>query len=335
MREIPLSTFNPDPKEDGSLSQQGRQHLQVQKEMEEDEAPFLDLAGLASKFESYEYPFHLIDFETCMSAIPFAENRRPYEQVAFQFSHHVMKEGGEIIHASEFIEATPGVFPNFLFVRALKKALMGDATKLFGTIFRYSHHENTVLVQIHKQLANSHEPDKAELMEFIETITTKKDHWQGERAMVDLCALVMGHYYSPKTGGSNSLKYVLPAILRESSYIQQKYSAGIYHSKNFSAHTWITFDESGDIINPYDTLPPVMQEFADADLEFLYEENDLKNGGAALTAYAALQFTQMTPTERTHLTESLLRYCELDTFAMALIIEHWLQLISDSKEEAA
>jgi hypothetical protein len=42
-----------------------------------------------------------------------------------------------------------------------------------------------------------------------------------------------------------------------------------------------------------------------------------------MTAYARMQFEQMSDDERVELTNSLLKYCELDTFAMVLIYEAW------------
>jgi SOS response regulatory protein OraA/RecX len=41
--------------------------------------------------------------------------------------------------------------------------------------------------------------------------------------------------------------------------------------------------------------------------------------GAALTAYAMVQFTQMSDQERSKIQSALLRCCELDTFAMVMI----------------
>jgi hypothetical protein len=38
------------------------------------------------------YPLHLIDFETAAVELPFHVGRRPYEQVDFQFSHHVLED---------------------------------------------------------------------------------------------------------------------------------------------------------------------------------------------------------------------------------------------------
>ncbi len=74
--------------------------------------------------DSWVYPLHMIDFETSSVALPFYEGMHPYESVAFQFSHHIIRQvngGYEIEHAGQFINAEKGHFPNFDFVRALKK----------------------------------------------------------------------------------------------------------------------------------------------------------------------------------------------------------------------
>jgi len=39
-------------------------------------------------------------------------------------------------------------------------------------------------------------------------------------------------------------------------------------------------------------------------------------GGAAMTAFAKLQFSDMTDDEHDQIAKSLLKYCELDTLAM-------------------
>jgi hypothetical protein len=53
------------------------------------------------------------------------------------------------------------------------------------------------------------------------------------------------------------------------------------------------------------------------------KDSEINNGGAALTAYALMQFTQMSDSERNKTKQALLRYCELDTLAMVMIYEFW------------
>jgi hypothetical protein len=329
----------PNPKEPG-LSTSERQWMQIVKSNEGSMEPYLDREGLSSEMAQWKYPIHFIDFETTLVAIPFHKGRRPYEIIAFQFSHHIMHENGKVEHLDEYLNHERGKFPNFDMVRALKRALSKDT----GTIFRYAAHENTVLCQIREQLIHSQESDRQELIQWIETIThapsgsTQK--WEGKRNMVDLLDLVKKYDYHPKTMGSNSIKKVLPAILDSSAYLQNRYSKPIYgsseiQSKNFKDWSWIQRDQNGNLKDPYHLLPPL---FSDLDLETMdsiITEKDLNDGGAAMTAYARMQFTQMTDSERERVCKALLRYCELDTFAMVLIVEYWMHEISEVKRGVA
>jgi hypothetical protein len=281
-----------DPGIDG-LTRSQRQWLQVEKHKNKDNSEYIDTDGLKREFARHIYPLHFIDFETSMVAIPFNKGRKSYEQIAFQFSHHVMDTDGSYRHAGEWISTTPGHFPNFDFVRALKKELETDV----GTIFRYSNHENTVLNQIRTQLQNSDEKDRNELIAWMETITHKEEKvggWRGKRDMIDLCKIVIDFYYHPDTHGSNSIKYVLPAVLKA----------------------------QGKNPNPYGSLPPVFDDYDKETLDRLMSDDDIKNGGAAMTAYALMQFTEMSEAERIKIKEALLRYCKLDTEAMVWIYQY-------------
>jgi hypothetical protein len=325
------------------LSSSERQWLQVEKIKMKDSTPFIDVVGIASEFKNLKYPLHFIDFETTMVAIPFHKGRHPYEQIAFQFSHHTVSADGTITHSNEYINREKGKFPNFDFVRALKRALDKDE----GTIFRYAAHENTVLSQIKKQLISANEPmdDLDELVSFIESITSfsneKGQAVVGNRCMLDLCDLVKKYYYHPMMKGSNSIKKVLPAILNASNHLKEKYSKPIYgsasgiKSHNFADWIWIRINQVGEIEDPYKRLPPVFNDLELAEMDALLTEGSIADGGAAMTAYSRMQFTEMTDGECKRVCDALLKYCELDTFAMVLIWEYWKQEIELSQRKAA
>jgi hypothetical protein len=317
-------------KADGTLSAKERQWMQVEKTQNNDDTFYFDADGFKDAIKNYTYPLHFIDFETSMVAIPFYKGQQPYEQIAFQFSHHVIREDGSIEHIGQFIETEKGKFPNFDFVRALKKDLEQDN----GTIFRYAAHENTVLNQVCAQLYEINEkevPDKDELIQFIHSITYKKDENRvGERNMVDMLQLVKAYFYDPRMGGSNSIKAVLPAVLSRSKYIRNKYSKPIYgktstiKSLNFEdGWIWIQKDETGKIISPYKLLPPLFEDIDQKTAENFITSDSLADGGAAMTAFSKMQFTQITELERQKIIEGLLKYCELDTLAMVMIWEFW------------
>jgi hypothetical protein len=313
------------------LSNSERQWLQVQKAKNNDDTVYFDHHGLKEEMDSWVYPLHFIDFETTMVAIPFEANQAPYEGIAFQFSHHTLDRDGTVQHAGEFLKVEPGYFPNYDFVRALKEELSQDD----GSIFRYSNHENTYLNLILNQLQTDAKPphDREELATFIKSITQSpkksEEIWLGERVMIDLLEVVKKFYFDPRTNGSNSIKHVLPSILNRSDFLQCKYIKPIYGneegipSKNFNNQIWIEHSDNGSICDPYELLPRLFEEQMERQVELLSQDDELKNGGAALMAYARMQFEIMSDYEREELKLALLKYCELDTLGMVMIVEAW------------
>ena len=154
------------------LSNSERQRLQIKKYKEQDNSTWLDYNNLKHEMQSWIYPLHFIDFETTMTAIPFNRNRRPYEGTAFQFSHHIVYANGQIEHRGQYLNTTPGFFPNYEFIRRLKAELDQDS----GSIFRYGDHENTYLNGIYQQLLSdtSEIKDLNELCTFIKLISKLK-----------------------------------------------------------------------------------------------------------------------------------------------------------------
>jgi hypothetical protein len=313
------------------LTTSHRQWLQIEKEVNNDNTLYVDVEGLKDEMNKWTFPLHFIDFETSAVALPFNKGLKPYEQIAFQFSHHIYYKNGNIEHANEYINNEVGVFPNFEFLRALKNALGDDN----GTIFKYSNHENTILNAIYAQLIDSDEEDKEELIKFIHNISHSKSDstvkWNGNRDMVDLCDVEKRYYYNPLTKGSNSIKAILPASLSSSKFLQEKYSKPLNQinvsSKNFPKnHIWLEI-ENGIVKSPYKMLPSLFDGWSEDQLEnTLSEIEDITNGGAALTAYSKLQYTDMEQNEINELTSALLKYCELDTLAMVMIFEHFKEL---------
>lgn len=310
------------------LSTKQRQWLQIGGLPDEykDRGFYIDERLILSESQGWKFPYHFIDFETASLALPL-HKLRPYEQVAFQFSHHVMEKDGSVRHAGQFLSTTPGEFPNYKFARALRNELAGDD----GTVFMWSPHENTILSRILKQLADSDEPDRDELGEFVASLLKGQS-----RAMYDLCALASKAYFHPMTKGSNSIKKVLPAILSSSAELREKYSKPIYGapggipSLNFSSQegfAWLEPDLPGGL-DPYqklkalakDMLPPGVDE----------DGSVIAEGGAASTAYSRVQFEDLAEDHnqvgaRARISNSLLRYCEIDTFNMTIVVEGWLE----------
>ncbi|MBU1245348.1 DUF2779 domain-containing protein [Myxococcota bacterium] len=334
--DLTIEDFSPEGDGKPGISAKERKWMQVEKVQQNDREPYFDAPGLKLEMDKWVYPLHFIDFETSMVAIPFNKGRRPYEAIAFQFSHHTVDENGTVEHVGEYLNTNVGEFPNYEFLRALKRELENDN----GTIFRYSPHENTFLNHIYKQFQSDGAaiPDRDELCDFIKTITkstsSSVEFWEGARNMVDLWDLVKRYYYDPHTHGSNSIKAVLPAILNSSTYLQEKYSQPIYGAEdgiislNFKDWQWLEVKD-GEVVDPYKKLPKMFQDTSDKNYEILTEDENLADGGAALTAYGRMQFSEMSEVERVELSNALLRYCELDTMAMVMIFEAWREMVKE------
>lgn len=84
-------------------------------------------------------------------------------------------------------------------------------------------------------------------------------------------------------------------------------------------------------MDPYKNLPDLEDIIPDGlrKAEKLYSNNKLADGGAAMTAWAFMQFSEMGETEKKSISEALKRYCELDTMAMVIIMEAWRDMIKE------
>jgi hypothetical protein len=289
-----------------------RQTVQILLETDGLEDDEVIINPLYEEMQKWTYPLHFLDFEALRLAIPFLKGRGPYEQLAFQFSVHTMQEDGTVVHSAEWIDRERGSFPNYECIRQLKAALDNDN----GTIFQYTHFENTLLTGVMNQLVDDREQvdDAEELIAWIQMIIRG-----GEREMVDLHKLIKQYHYHKDFKGSISIKKVLPALLNNSEALKEKYTQ-LYQGKNFTDQIWYQEDDSGRAIDPYKLLPPIdFENLPDYDTG----EEYIADGGSAMMAYARMQFDDVTQEERDAVFNALLSYCELDTLAMVMIVEAW------------
>jgi hypothetical protein len=164
--------------------------------------------------------------------------------------------------------------------------------------------------------------------------------------MVDLHRLIQEGYYSAKAGGSISLKFMLPAVLHDAPGVADTYrQPGVYgaglaiESLNFKGshgHVWLQSEKGND---PYNTLPRIFgSEHGDLNEMLLRlagnddEEAAINQGGLAMTAYNYTQFSGLSAAERQSIEQALLRYCELDTLAMVMLVQGLLEIRSGTEK---
>jgi hypothetical protein len=156
--------------------------------------PFRDPI-LRSALGAVRFPAHFLDFETCNPALPIIPGTRPFQQMPFQWSDHVLESDGTLRHRGYL--HTDRTDPRPALSQALVEALDGG-----GSIVVYSNFESRVIAALAREVPALAGPLEALL---------------GER-IVDLHQLIHDHYYHPEFHGSFSIKDVAPVLLDGQGY---------------------------------------------------------------------------------------------------------------------
>lgn len=157
----------------------------------------VEVAPLRKFVDGLSYPLACLDFETAMSAIPAYDGSRPYQQIPFQFSLHILPgRGAEPVHHG-FL-ADPVGDPRPLLMDQMTRVLPGEGDIL---VF-YQPFEQGRLNELARDF-----PDRAGWLKSVaarlkDLIEPFKQRW----------------VYEPAMNGSSSIKAVLPALVPEMSY---------------------------------------------------------------------------------------------------------------------
>jgi hypothetical protein len=281
---------------EGNPAYKGRPLYQVTKDEE-----FL-LNGFQSEISNIKYPLYFIDFETSQMAIPYHAKMRPYEKVLFQWSCHVIRKPGAEPEHHEWIN-TEEFYPNIEFAKTLKELIGYE-----GTILTWSSYENTQLKYLIKTLeeSNINEP---ELLKWLKHVAQLEKG--GETMILDMNKLALHYYFHPIMGGRTSIKVTLPAVLQATK--SERIKAWL------KAEELLKIAETNSICNPYDLLPK---------LEIMEKSESVKDGSGAMRAYQDMLYGAHydNPEIKQQYRDALLKYCKLDTLAMVIIWEHWINL---------
>lgn len=150
-----------------------------------------DIPELRSFIDKLHYPLYFMDFESYNTAIPLYDGLKPYQQIPFQFSVHIInKEGEKPQHISFIAKGSDDPRPEF--IKSLKKALGNK-----GSVIVYNQtFEQTVLNKL-----SEYYPD---YKEWVASIVDR---------MIDLLVPFRNFaYYHPDQRGSASIKHVLPVL---------------------------------------------------------------------------------------------------------------------------
>jgi len=170
----------------------------------------IDKAGIRSFLDTLSYPLYFLDFETMMYAVPEYDQTKPYQQVTFQYSLHIMtSESGPVEHR-EYLAPSDGSNP----MPALAEQLCQDIPE---NVCVLAYNKSFECSRI-KEMADAFPHLKSHLLNIRENIKDLLDPFQA------------GFYYLPAMNGSFSIKSVLPALFPDDPDLNYHNLAGSVHN---------------------------------------------------------------------------------------------------------
>lgn len=156
---------------------------------------YFDAAGAAAALAGQTLPACFLDFESIQFAVPQWAGTRPYQQICFQFSLHILDEGG-VLTSHAFLDLS-GDDPSRAFSEALIAACVDS-----GPVYVYNAGFEGARIS---ELAERYSDLAAGLLAI-------------KQRLFDLLPVTRAHYYHPSQHGSWSIKAVLPAVAPDLNY---------------------------------------------------------------------------------------------------------------------
>jgi hypothetical protein len=163
----------------------------IQRKVAQSGTPHVEHTKIQTFLKSLEYPLHFLDFETFSTAIPMFDGTKPYEQIPFQFSLHIVhKAGTKPEHRKFLAEGRNDPRPEFM--RRLKSSIEPSGS----------------IVVFNAPFEKSRMKECADLLpEYKSWVSAVNGR------IVDLLNPFKAFsFYHPNQCGSASMKLVLPAL---------------------------------------------------------------------------------------------------------------------------
>jgi len=175
---------------------------------------YIDKKSIKEFLKTLKYPLYMLDFETVSAAIPLFDKSRPFQQIPFQLSLHIINKEGEKAEHIEFLADSP---------EDPRKSIMETLRKIDskGTVLAYNmSFEKNVIEDLLEQF-----PKEKWLQTIIDRLNDLlipfRNFW----------------YHSPLQHGSCSIKNVLPALTKK-DYSDLEINKGDVAAREFMAMTY-------------------------------------------------------------------------------------------------
>lgn len=154
--------------------------------------PKIEKEAIKELMDSLKYPLYFIDYETYQLAIPKTEGTKPYQQLPFQYSLHIIKEKGAPIEHKEFLAEIDDTD----YLRHFAESMIKDMPENGSVIIYNKSFEparNNEIARMYPDLKDEMDRINSNIVDFLEPFKQRK-------------------YYTKEMHGSASIKAVLPAL---------------------------------------------------------------------------------------------------------------------------
>ena len=182
------------------------QKRQIDFALNDREDCYVDKENINKFLSKLEFPLYFFDFEAFQSVVPQYDNTKPYQQIPFQYSLHILHEDGLLEH-KEFLGDG---FKNPM--ADIAEAMINDLNDK-GSIIAYNDSFETGRI---KELIVSVPQYSKELSLLIDRFVDLADIFQ------------KGYCYNKAMGGSFSIKSVLPALFPDNNELNYKKLEGVH-----------------------------------------------------------------------------------------------------------
>ena len=185
-----------------------KQRLQV--EVAQTDMPIVNKRGIKTALDGLQFPLYFLDYETLVYGVPFYEGIKPYQQMVFQWSLHVLHADGITIEHFDFLSDGNGA-PSMAFAQALQQAIPrnGGSVLVWNKAFEIP--RNNELAQMYPEFEPFMTDINARVYDLMEIFQQQ-------------------HFVHPAFKGSCSIKQVLPVVAPHLSYHDLEINHGMLAS---------------------------------------------------------------------------------------------------------
>jgi hypothetical protein len=157
--------------------------------------PVIKEENIKKALDELKYPLYFLDYETISKPVPLLDGHKPNQQIAFQYSLHILEKNGQLKHfeylAEDFENATKNL------ARSLRENI-GDVGSVIVWNQGFEKGRNKEMAEIHP-----------EYRDFLLNLNNR---------VFDLMLIFKKDYFHPDFKGSASIKKVLPVMCPGFSY---------------------------------------------------------------------------------------------------------------------